>query len=217
MQSLGIREGLRHDFVDRVGVFISIPKNASKAVLKILDLGENRNKENTNSLIIFENHQRGEVLNRKYDLDNLFVFCFSRNPYDRCISWFEYHQDIEPYKSLTFEQWVKAGMPHHVIRQNETDYVNEGISPLLQYNYVKNCKIDLVGKMENFSDDLTAIVERLNCLCKDKNINHTFSNTNARLNTSKRAPNIAQYYSPETKAIVYETLRKDFDYFKYEK
>ena len=115
----------------RIAAFISIPKNASKTTLDILDLGPNRDLETTTSLVIFENHQRAAILNKKYDLHNLFVFCFVRNPYDRCVSWYAYHKKIEPYKSLNFEAWVKAGMPHHQKRQNQTDYETEGISPLI--------------------------------------------------------------------------------------
>ncbi|MBC8488197.1 MAG: hypothetical protein H8D45_19385 [Bacteroidetes bacterium] len=69
----------------RIAVFISIPRNASKTVLNILELGANRDIENTDSPVIYENHQRGVVLASKYELENLFVFCFSRNPYDRYI------------------------------------------------------------------------------------------------------------------------------------
>ncbi len=121
----------------RIGVFISIPKNASKSILNILALGKNRDQENTSSLIIYENHQRASILSQKYDLNNLFVFSFVRNPYDRCISWYEYHKNMELYRSLSFSSWVKQRMPHHWRIQNQTDYVSEGFSPLFQYNFVE--------------------------------------------------------------------------------
>lgn len=74
---------------ERIAAFVSIPKNASKSVLDILELGANRDHDNTTSLVIYENHQRAAVLARKYNLAELFVFCFARNPYSRCISWYQ--------------------------------------------------------------------------------------------------------------------------------
>nr|VFJ58830.1 MAG: Sulfotransferase family protein [Candidatus Kentron sp. FW]VFJ58925.1 MAG: Sulfotransferase family protein [Candidatus Kentron sp. FW]VFJ63126.1 MAG: Sulfotransferase family protein [Candidatus Kentron sp. FW] len=149
---------------ERIAVFISIPKNASQSIIKILELGENRDEENTASLVIHENHQRARILNQRFDLNNLFVFCFSRNPYDRCVSWYRYHKNIEPYRSLSFDSWVMNGMPHHWIVQNLTDYVSEGITPLLQYNFLEQYKVDFVGKLENFSHDMKVIIERLNIM-----------------------------------------------------
>lgn len=202
---------------NRIAIFISIPKNASHSVRTILQLGKNRDKENTSSLIIYENHQRASILSKKYDLNNLFVFCFSRNPYDRCISWYEYFKNIEPYKSFTFGSWVNNGMPHHFKIQNETDYEKEGISPLLQYNYVEQYKVDYVGKIESFNDDLKIIIEKLNTDCNEKNINHKFVFKNKKLNTSKRVPNFEYYYNTKTKETVYSLLKKDFEHFGYKK
>jgi len=105
----------------RVAAFISIPKNASKTVLHMLRLGKNRDRDTTSSPVIYENHQRGAVLADKCRLDRLYTFCFVRDPYERCISWYEYHRNLQPYESLTFADWVHAGMPHHWKRQNQTD------------------------------------------------------------------------------------------------
>lgn len=201
----------------RVGAFISIPKCASKSVLKILDLGPNRDIEKTNSPVIYENHQRGVVLSSKYDLSQLFVFCFARNPYDRCISWFEFHKNLEPYKSLTFDSWIKEGLPHHFTVQNETDYRKENISPLLQYNYIENCKVDFIGRMETFEKDTRFIIEKLNHSCKTKELNWRFRYSDLKINQSQRKNSIDSYYTIESKDIVYSTLYKDFQYFQYKK
>lgn len=200
----------------RIGAFISIPKNASKTVLDIMALGKNRDIEYTDSLVIYENHQRGAVLAKRYNLEQLFVFCFSRNPYDRCISWYTYHRLLEPYKSMSFDDWVKSGLPHHWIRQNATNYASEGISPLLQYNFIKDCKIDFIGRIENFEQDLKGIIEKLNAICSRQKIDSRFSYNQKHLNASeKQSENIG--YTDETRKIVYTLLKKDFEYFGYEK
>ena len=200
----------------RIGAFISIPKNASKTVLDIMELGRNRDIEYTDSPVIYENHQRGSVLAKRYNLEQLFVFCFSRNPYDRCVSWYTYHRLLEPYKSMLFHDWIKSGLPHHWIRQNATNYELEGISPLLQYNFIKDCKVDFIGRIENFEEDLKAILETLNAICIEQKLDRRFLYNNKQLNTSeKQSGNVC--YTDETKEIVYTLLKKDFEYFGYEK
>jgi Sulfotransferase family len=201
----------------RIAVFISIPRNASKSVLDILALGPNRDVENTTSLVIYENHQRASVLKRRYDLSDLFLFCFIRNPYDRCVSWYEYHRNIEPYCTMSFESWVRKGLPHHVTVQNGTDYIAEGLSPLLQFNYVESQQIDFIGRIETFRNDMMIIVERLNKLCLQKQLQHRFKYIDYKTNTSNRVSNLEYYYSKETKEITYSLLQKDFTHFGYPK
>ena len=203
----------------RIAAFISVPKNASKSILEILELGPNRDVEDTTSLVIYENHQRAAVLKQRFDLSNLFVFCFARNPYDRTISWYQYCRDLklEPYASMPFDVWIKKGMPHHVTVQNGTDFVKENLSPMLQYNYVESQRIDFIGRMENFNNDMMTIVEKLNALCTQKGLSHRFQFIDYKTNTSTRAPDYEQYYTPETKEIIYATLKKDFEFFGYSK
>ena len=202
---------------ERIAVFISIPKNASQSIIKILKLGENRDEENTASLVVHENHQRARILNQKFDLNNLFVFCFARNPYDRCVSWYRYHKNIEPYRSLSFYSWVMSEMPHHWTVQNRTDYASEGITPLLQCNFLEHYKVDFIGKLEDFPRDMEVIIERLNLICEEKKLKYRFRYVNKRINRSKRATDFTRYYNPETEEMVYALLEKDFLHFGYDR
>jgi len=168
----------------------------------------------------FENHRRGALLQTRYDLGKLFTFCFARNPYDRCISWYEYHKSagFSLYNRLSFEDWIKQGMPHHWKVQNQTDYVKEGLSPLLQYNFVDRCKIDFVGRIENFSRDMQTIIDRLNSICEETGLERRFRYSNLRVHASqRRRPRIEDYYTEETKDFVYSLLKKDFIHFGYER
>ncbi|MBC8488196.1 MAG: sulfotransferase family 2 domain-containing protein [Bacteroidetes bacterium] len=133
------------------------------------------------------------------------------------ISWYEFHKNIEPYKSLKFEKYIKYGMPHHWEKQNETNYIKENISPLLQYNFVDQCKVDFIGKIENFENDLKTIVDKLNRIYVQSNFKKRFKYKNKKINKSKRNSNIDSYYTNETKEIVYTLLKKDFLYFGYKK
>ena len=198
----------------RIGMFISIPKNASKSILKILELGQNRDIDNTDSFVINENHQRGEVLNNRYDLSNIFVFSFVRHPVNRCLSWFYYHKNIAPYVGLNFDQWVEKGMPHHWKIQNQTNYVEKQISPLSQINFISNCNVDYIGKIEWFDRDLKNIITILNEKCISEKINHKFKYSNIRINANQYNSQQLKINST-TKSIVYEILKKDFQTFGY--
>ena len=205
------------DNVPRIAAFISIPRNASNSVREILNLGANRNCENTCSSVIHENHQRGIVLNSRYDLDKLFTFCFVRNPYTRCVSWYEFHKKIDPYVSLTFKEWVEKGMPHHWQQQNQTDYAKEQLTPLLQCTFTRDCKIDFIGRIENFKNDLKYIVKQLNVICDDKKIDDRFYFQNKKMNYSLKKERIDQYYTDEMRQKVYNILQEDFSHFNYDR
>lgn len=201
----------------RIAAFISIPKNASRSVLSVLSLGDNRNTDNTKSLVIYENHQRASVLASRHNLSNLFVFCFCRNPYDRCVSWFKFHKGMPPYSTHTFDSWVKKGMPFHYRVQNLTNYMEEGLTPLLQYTYIEGQKVDFIGRLEHFFDDLVSITEKLNSLCADKGIPHRFVDPKLIVDRSYRRRCYEDYYTQRTKDQVYSLLKKDFDYFGYDR
>jgi hypothetical protein len=199
----------------RVGAFISLPKNASKTVLDVLELGRNRNLERTNSPVIYENHQRGSVLSARYELSGLFVFCFVRDPYARCVSWYEYHRKLYPYNRLTFAQWVEQGLPHHWQKQNLTDYAATGLSPLRQMTFIENCKVDFIGRVESFAPDLRHIIDQLNVACADVGLRRRFQHRDERLNTSGFTGDSASYYDDRSRQRVFDLLRDDFEYLGY--
>ncbi len=74
-----------------------------------------------------------------------------------------------------------------------------------------------MGRIEKFSDDLEKVIEKLNMICKEKNIAYRFSFTNKKANTSNRIYEFEHYYNQQTKEIVYSLLKKDFEYWDYEK
>lgn len=207
----------RNIFRKRIGLFISIPKNGSKSILRNFDLGTNRDSENTSSLIIFENHQLGKVLNQKYNLNDLFVFCFSRCPYDRTISWFEYHKNLKPYSELNFRDWLDKGMPHHWVQQNKTNFLLENKSPLEQHIFIEDCKVDFIGKIEDFENSQKIVKDELNKICSMENLKYRFNIQFNHINTSKRNKKIEGYYDARSKKIVSKLLSKDFDIFGYDK
>lgn len=200
-----------------IACFISIPKCASKTILNMFDLGINRNNhydEESIQYIIYENHQKLSVLERDYNLENIYTFTFVRHPYDRIKSWYNWHKKKHPAKYISLNKWIKDGCKTHWVIQNKTNWAEENLSPLLQYNFINgNKKINYIGKIENFESDCKNIISELNYLFKKHNISKQIKYTNVKLNTSSGSENI----TTENKELIYQMFKKDFDYFNYDK
>ena len=192
-------------------IFISIPKNASITIHKLFGIKQ-KDRSNKRDVGIFDNHARCEIIKKRYgeeEFDGRFKFCFVRNPWDRCVSWFFFHKRLKPYRYYSFAGWIKADMPHHWKIQNGTDYIKEKISPLEQYVFIYdkqgNKMIDYIGKVENLDDDLKYLLKR-----------GYMKRTNGhRQNKSSRRSDYRKYYTRETKNIVANQLKKDIQLFNY--
>ena len=202
-----------------VGCFISIPKCATKTILRMFALGRNRDnhyKEESDQHVIYENHQRLKKLEERFDLDKKFVFTFVRNPYDRVKSWYNYHINTEPYKSQTLNEWIQNGCPTHWKVQNQTNWRKENLSPLLQFNFVDGkTKVDFVGKIENFEEDCKLIITKLNKLFEDNGLEKRISYKTLQANRSTDLTK--EQITDENKELIYTMFRQDFEYFGYER
>jgi len=202
--------------MSKVGCFVSIPKCASKSVLQILELGANRDDDWTEPVerhVIYENHQRLCVLEQRYDLSNLYVFAFVRNPHQRIKSWYAYHRHLAPYSRLSFTEWVKKGCPVHWTVQNATDWASIGESPLLQWNFLKGARSRIVvGQLEQFESDLRLMISELNAICLSKGLSRRFAYRGVQENTSDPAGCV---YTQETWDLVCDLFREDFIRFGY--
>lgn len=203
-----------------VAAFISIPKCASKSILTSFELGNCRDWHGnavTETHVLYENHQRIYVLEDLYDLNNIYLFCFVRNPYQRIVSWYQYHIEHSFYKYVTLNDWVKNGCPIHWKIQNKTDWEKEKLSPLLQYNFIeskKGIKVDFIGKMENFKEDCDKLINILNQKFKERGFKKIIPNN--IIHKNKSIP-IKEELTVESKEIIYNLFKKDFEYFDYAK
>ena len=203
-----------------LGCFISIPKCASKTILQMFELGNNRSQhfdEKTQQCIIYENHQRLKVLEGIFNLDNIYTFTFVRNPYDRIKSWYYYHKHIEQYKNSTLNEWIKNGCKTHWEVQNKTNWTKENLSPLLQYNFIDgNKKLNYIGKIENFEKDCKIIISQLNQILEDNSYPKKLKYNYVKVNTSDKRNN-DDNITDENKDLIYDMFKKDFEFFQYEK
>lgn len=206
--------------INKIGCFISIPKCASQSVLTIIE-GSIRNFDSCNDendFVIYEHHQRLCVVEDRHDLSKLYTFAFSRHPYSRMLSWYNFHLEanLRPYNSITFEEWVMGGCRTHWRTQNLTNWKRENKSPLLQYNFIESNKkkIDFIGKIENFKNDLKIVIKNLNLLCEENNLSYRFKYSAVKINCSKETN---YQINDNVKERIYELFKKDFDFFLYDK
>lgn len=193
-------------------VFVSIPKNASQSIFNMFSI-KLKDHSSTSDYGIFDNHCRAALLKSRYnDYDSRFKFCFVRNPYERLVSWFNYHKNgmkLPLYKRFTFEQWVKADFPHHWGLQNGTRYRREKRSPLDQYQFIyddnDNLLVDFIGHMETFDEDFKYICSKVDY--KPNKIEHKNKSTKSDWKS---------YYTGETFALTQKRFAKDIKLFGYQ-
>lgn len=202
-----------------LGCFISIPNCRCETIIEIFKLGECRDNHyagSYNQYIIYENHQRLKVLEENFNLENKYVFTFVRNPYDRIKSWYYCHKDIYPYNSKSLNEWIKDGCQTHWKIQNKTNWEEEKLSPLLQYNFIDgNKNLDYIGKIENFDEDCKNIISDINNILEKNNNKNRLTYKFIKKNISIKNNN--EEITDENKELIYNMFKKDFDYFNYGK
>lgn len=217
--------------MERKGIFISIPKNASKTIMRMIGCKNNDGinpssiKSISSQRFIHDNHARAVVVKDRYKdiFDKSLKFCFIREPFERAKSWYLYHRELgsPPYTSLNFNQWILSDCPHHWGHQNGSIFskfsfpldkrLKNSLHPLHQHIFVCNddgdLLVDNVFQIENLKKDMNFISNTLNYpLVKvDKKVNATKSDKNS------------VSFSDDAKAHLRHFLRKDFEIFNFEK
>jgi hypothetical protein len=108
-------------------------------------------------------------------------------------------------------------MPHHFKIQNRTNYKQLGLTPLLQGVFIKNCKVDFIGRIENFDKDINHVINKLNDLCSKHSLAYKFNFQPIKINTSIRSIDTESYYDHESKEALYSLLEPDFIQLNYPK
>jgi hypothetical protein len=196
-------------------VFIWIPKTAGTSICALLDTP----KLKTPRLVTFRFANRGTVsfghmdyhqliekkyVSRSFD-KSAYKFAFSRNPYARAVSLYSYIKEkrkrLPANESfLAFcRQLKEKGCPSVGL------YNVKGLSQCNpQVRWIENIKMDFVGKVENLSNDINVIFKKLKLP----------NNAIPKLNTSNYG-NFRAHYCRESKKIVEEFYKEDFQAFDY--
>jgi hypothetical protein len=199
--------------VERPYIFISIPRCASSTVHHLLGLTRPKDHSEVTDPGIADNHATCDVVAERYgqsEFNRRFKFAFVRNPWDRCVSWYSFHKALEPYRTLTFREWVRQRMPHHWVEQNGTRYGDH--SPLEQFRFICDAKgatiVDFVGRVECFRRDMgrVANVIGLKLPPREPRINRS---------VARRLDDYHPYYDPPTAERIGELLATDVRMFDY--
>jgi len=175
-------------------IFIHIPKNGGTTVKQVF-----------HKRAFCHHHTRLQDLHA-YDgeIEDAYKFAFIRNPYDRAVSYYRFvvrrysERDLPktwklPHVHDSFLDFLRYAIPNWEVFKPQV-FWTEGV----EFNYL--------GRFENFEQDLRAIGKEVNI--KLGKIPVT--------NASKRHTDYRNYYCEESRGMVEEFFKEDFETFGYE-
>ncbi len=209
-------------------VYVETPKVGCTTIKKILIQGEYKEKMNCRNPEHIHFREFSPLLNAKQvgnfsefiKKEDVFKFCFVRNPYTRILS--------------TYLDKIKNNKPEkkQIVIQNGYGYLsNEDLSfsefidaiieqPIMymdihwrvQYylTFQDGIKYDFIGKFETFKDDLIHVMEKTG-------IDFDKFYEEEKLHSTNAEEKIQKYYTPELVSKIYNKYRIDFDFFGYPK
>ena len=140
-----------------------------------------------------------------------FSFTFSRNPWDRLVSAYNYlsrggssSKDLKDYRRLFY---THKNFKTAVLNWHESYFDQIHFKP--QWEWIcddnKNVIVDFVGRFENLQHDFNTVCDKIGV--PRKKLPHK-NKTNHKHYT--------EYYDEETREIVAQKYAKDIEYFGYE-
>jgi chondroitin 4-sulfotransferase 11 len=186
-------------------IFIHIPRTAGHSISAILDY----NIKNIPQSERLSRHAFSFEYENRFpeEFKDYFKFTFIRNPFDRLVSaW------IRCYKLYSNKSYIAKS-------HNDVEFFNSKIKPEFtsfiknhlhlyvgkshfrqQYQWLRNCHYDFIGRYEHLSTDIQLLCSHLNITGYD--IKH--------LSATKRT-DFSRYYTEESKHIVTSLYKKDID------
>ena len=160
-------------------------------------------KDNKNDWKIkrwFDNgHVRANIIRNKigFNTFNSYIkFCVVRNPYDKMVSLYFYNKSRKKIPSnMTFKQFVKSGKNCNNFKYHS-------------FRNVSTCKYFI--RYETLKEDIKKMCKILKI--KNYDINNLPSH---KSDTNRDSRNYRKYYDNETKDIVHNGHKKEFDLFGY--
>ena len=141
------------------------------------------------------------------DWHNAFTFTVVRNPYDRAVSQFEYarlNNDCNiRTQNISFDEWIKL-----TYKEKRPFFRKAGqkfFSTQKEWLLNKNGKIDIdyIVRIENLIDDYKVVQDIIGIKEKLPYLNKT------------ERKSYKKYYSKESKKIIEDYFRDDFEEFNY--
>lgn len=186
---------------DRKLCFVHIPKCAGTSITRSLGFSNTTVEHRTLS---------SYVARQGYDnMQSFFKFCFVRNPWDRLVSWYYYHNHkmYKPRTKKMFRSWVNRGCPHHWNKLFHDDVNWSEDSPLRLSSWlspVGPVRFDKIFKTEEYEEAISFLNEMLGINIKPN-----------LLNKSVRG-DYRYYYDDITSQKVSDLFSRDIAQFDYE-
>jgi len=185
-------------------IFIHIPKTGGSSINTVLRghggirlFGDVPKGERRNGMPGHYHHYRWPEVKNHVDPDvwrNYFKFAVVRNPWDRVVSWFEYHKVTKSNtaRKMSFDQWVRKrpGPPmwRHVLERPDLDTV----------------KVDSLIRYETYAEDLQRVWTHLGVQV-DKM---------PHIKKTERKP-YQEYYNEEQRHLIARHYEADIHLFGY--
>ena len=187
-------------------VFVQIPKNASAAVHRILENPTDKSHDHRTYIDILSDNDPEMI-------ENYYSFATVRNPYDRFVSAWEFER--QNGREMGFDETV-----YEFERRGSFFYTNEDVFWWPQHRFItirKAILVDKVMRYETLDADWAEvhaeIIKRLPPYYSAPSI--LLKEENPSVLRGKKP--WQDYYTKETKEIVYKLYQKDFEIFNYEK
>lgn len=194
-------------------IFVGIPKNASTSFHMALTNRTDYWEVGHNHRTIFEDfHNNDEDLLLYYD-----SMCVIRNPYDRFFSAWKF---ANPHKGPVNMSDYKNAFNEFVLQSidpnfRELNMNHEHWYP--QYKFVtmnKRIVVDEILKYETLHKDWENFQEKWN---RKRNLPYKMNLNLPHENSSQTTVNWQEVYDTESREIVYDFYRRDFNIFNYQK
>jgi hypothetical protein len=152
--------------------------------------------------------------------DSYFKFSFTRNPWDKMVSFYHYHKkrgwdlnwDWNQANAPSFQEFIKIINDYSQEKQiaifSGSLMTSKGMRMSNHIEWVcdesGNLLVDFIGKLENFQADFDYICDQI----KMPRIELPHKN-------KSKHKHYTEYYDDETRQIVSEKYAKDIEYFGY--
>ena len=184
-------------------VFLHIPRTGGTIIEKKLREKYSQDYYGEDKIGLSKQHYTLDKLISNKDKNNIFVFTFVRNPFDRILSsYLNYTINNTP----DFDKYID--MVKNVV-ENKL-YLCEGAintNDISHYTpmttMIGNYKLDFIGKFENYEND----IKKLSEISEMKNLNE--------IKINKRNIDYRKFYNERNKKIISELYKDDLKEFNY--